>query len=91
MKEISNRKFYNAIEAYRMSKQNELEQQEKELNEIFNEIDCYVRLGKCECNVTHLTQFQEDWLIEHNYTIKTINQPKHYTHGMINISWYNNE
>lgn len=87
MKEISNRKFYDASEAYKMSEKNDLEQQEKELNNIFNEIDTYVRIGKYECTVTDVSKFQECWLIDHGYKVEKINKPKHYTNGMIKISW----
>ena len=88
MKEISNRKFYSASEAYKMSEANELEQQEKELNEVFNEIDTYVKVGKYECVVIKLSEFQENWLKEHGYIVEKIYNPKHYTNGMIKISWY---
>ena len=87
MKEISNRKFYSASEAYKMSEANELEQQEKELNEIFNEIDTYVRIGKYECTVCNVSKFQENWLKEHGYVVEKIHNPKHYTHEMIKIRW----
>ena len=87
MKEISNRKFYDASEAYKMSEQNELEQQEKELVSIFNEIDTYVRIGKYECAVVQISEFQEYWLKAHGYKVEKINKPKHYTNGMIRISW----
>lgn len=86
MKEIS-RKFYDASEAYKMSRQNDLEQQEKELANIFNDIDTYVRVGKYECAVCNVSKFQENWLKEHGYVVEKIHKPKHYTHGMIRISW----
>ena len=87
MKEISNRKFYDASEAYKMSRQNDLEQQEKELTNIFNEIDTYVRIGKYECVVCDVSKFQENWLKEHGYIVEKIHNPKHYINGMIKISW----
>lgn len=87
MKEIDNRKFYDASEAYKMSEQSELEQQQKELANIFNDIDTYVRIGKYECNVHGVSEFQEYWLKAHGYKVEKINKPKHYTNGMIKISW----
>lgn len=87
MKELNNRTFYNADQAYKMSKQIEEEDQIKELNSLFDQIDPYVRVGRYECNVHQLSEFQKEWLISHNYLVEKIKKPKHWTHNMIKISW----
>ena len=88
MKELNNRTFYSADEAYKMSKQIEEEIEKKELDEIFDEIDTYVRVGRYECNINKLSEFQEKWLKDHGYKTSIIHKPKHWTNGMVNISWY---
>ena len=91
MKELNNRIFYNASDAYIMSKNAEEQHQYKELSELFDKIDMYVKTGCYECNIIGLTEFQKQWLIDNNYKISKINEPGHFTNGMIKINWNKNE
>ena len=90
MKEINNRTFYDANEAYKMSKEIQDEIERNELSSLFNDIDTYVRVGKYECNVVKLSEFQKQWLIDHGYKVSVIHKPKHWTNNMININWDKN-
>ena len=87
MKEINNRKFYSAVEAYNMTKEVEEKHILEELNDLFDKIDTFVRVGQYECETFNLSEFQKNWLIENGYTIDTINMPGNYKDGMIKISW----
>lgn len=87
MKEINNRTFYDANEAFKMSKEIQEETERKELSSLFDEIDAYVRCGRYECNIHQLSEFQEKWLKDHGYNVHKINKPKHWTHNKFNVSW----
>ena len=87
MKEIDNRKFYDANDAYQMAKKIQEENEQNELKELFDKIDSYVRVAEYECNFIELSDFQNKWLEDHGYNVSKINKPNHYTHGMFKVSW----
>ena len=80
------RKYYDANEAYELSKKNNEEIVTKELNDLFITIDPYVKIGKTECYTCNISDIQKDWLLSHGYKVYT-SKKKDYTKGMICIDW----
>ena len=84
---FNNRIFYNAVEAYQMASQINHEREQKQLDELYDRIDSNVKAGLFELELTVLSDFQKNWLLEHGFEISEINAPGSWRDRMIKVSW----
>ena len=85
---FTNRIFYNAAEACQMAESIKKEREQKQLEELFDKIDTYVKAGEFETHfVAPLSDFQVDWLVKNGYKVVKVNDTNTWKDGMMKISW----